>query len=60
MGWCENAADFAGGAGAVAVAEDGDGAAEAAPDRDSLGLVWRTAALHSLGCWWLTGCWWWC
>lgn len=45
MGWCENVA------GGFAVAE-GD-AAEAAPDsRDSLGLVWRTAALHSLGCWW--------
>lgn len=62
MGWCENAADFAGGAGAVAVVVGGDGAAEAAPDRDSLGLVWRTAALHSLGCcWWLrlTGWLWW-
>lgn len=40
MGWCESAV------GAV-VAGD---AAEAAPDRGSLGLVWRTAALHSLGC----------
>lgn len=61
MGWCENAG-FAGAAGAGAVAAaggGGDDAAEAAPDRDSLGLVWRTAALHSLGCWWLrlTGEW---
>lgn len=44
MGWCENVAGFAAGAG---------DAAEAALDsRDSLGLVWQTAALHSLGCWW--------
>lgn len=47
MGWCESA-DFAGAAGAVVAGDGvgGGGAAEAAPDRDSLGLVWRTAALH--------------
>lgn len=60
MGWCE----IAGFAGAAAAGGGGDDAAEAAPaDRDSLGLVWRTAALHSLGCWWLRlteGWWCWC
>lgn len=48
MGWCENVA------GGFAVAVGAGDAAEAAPDsRDSQGLVWRTAALHSLGCGWL-------